>query len=140
MTSVLPNPIFNLSSSRAASSSATGRISFSLDLNMRCGMVFCSNSAIAYPTSSSLQQECCRCFKGSLQLGINKAPIDCDNFLENGAQNVTLSDCNMACAGNLKETCGAGNRLNVFTSGKAPPPPPTIPAKIGNWTSLGCHR
>ncbi|KAJ7364627.1 copper radical oxidase-like protein, partial [Mycena albidolilacea] len=63
----------------------------------------------------------------------------CDNFLENGAQNVSLSDCNMACTGNPKETCGAGNRLNVFTSGKAPPPPPSIPAKIGNWTSLGCH-
>ncbi|KAK7018349.1 WSC domain-containing protein [Favolaschia claudopus] len=63
----------------------------------------------------------------------------CDNFLENNAATAPLSDCNIACTGNAAETCGAGNRLNVFTSGKAPPPPPTVPAKIGNWTSLGCY-
>ncbi|KAJ7659257.1 copper radical oxidase [Mycena polygramma] len=64
----------------------------------------------------------------------------CDNFIENGATTAPLTDCSMACTGDNKETCGAGNRLNVFTSGKTPPPPPTIPAKIGNWTSLGCYN
>ncbi|KAF7291128.1 hypothetical protein MIND_01256000 [Mycena indigotica] len=63
----------------------------------------------------------------------------CDNFVVNGGATTPLTDCNMACTGNPSESCGAGNRLNVFTSGKAPPPPPTIPAKIGNWTSLGCY-
>ncbi|CAK5270562.1 unnamed protein product [Mycena citricolor] len=62
----------------------------------------------------------------------------CDNHFENGGTNTTLSDCNMACTGNATETCGAGNRLNVFTNGKTPPPPPSIPAQVGNWTSLGC--
>ncbi|KAJ6479618.1 copper radical oxidase [Mycena sanguinolenta] len=64
----------------------------------------------------------------------------CDNYIENGGQPAPLTDCNFACSGNAAETCGAGNRLNVFTSGKAPPPLPTIPAKIGNWTSLGCYN
>ncbi|KAF7327563.1 hypothetical protein MKEN_00335300 [Mycena kentingensis (nom. inval.)] len=63
----------------------------------------------------------------------------CDNFLQTGAANVSLSDCSMACSGNETETCGAGNRLNVFWSGAAPPPQPTIPDAIGNWTSLGCY-
>ncbi|KAJ6556620.1 copper radical oxidase, partial [Mycena vulgaris] len=63
----------------------------------------------------------------------------CDNFIENGATTTVLSDCNMACTGNSAETCGAGNRLNVFTSGKPAPPPPSIPATIGNWASLGCY-
>ncbi|KAJ7758795.1 copper radical oxidase [Mycena maculata] len=62
----------------------------------------------------------------------------CDNYIENGGTTAPLSDCNMACTGNPAETCGAGNRLNVFNSGQAPPPPPTIPAQIGDWTSLGC--
>ncbi|KAJ7202648.1 glyoxal oxidase N-terminus-domain-containing protein [Mycena pura] len=63
----------------------------------------------------------------------------CDNFLENGAVTAPLTDCNMACKGNAAETCGAGNRLNVFTSGKTPPPKPSIPAAIGNWKTLGCY-
>jgi hypothetical protein len=38
----------------------------------------------------------------------------CDNEIENGATNATLSDCNMACAGNANETCGAGKALISF--------------------------
>ncbi|KAJ7262498.1 hypothetical protein C8J57DRAFT_1436432 [Mycena rebaudengoi] len=63
----------------------------------------------------------------------------CDNFLEHG-EVVPLLDCSIACAGNIAETCGAANRLNVFTSDKAPPQPPSIPAHIGNWESLGCYN
>lgn len=57
----------------------------------------------------------------------------CDDFFENGATTAPLSDGNMACKGNTKETCGAWNQLNLFTSRKAPLPPPTIPAKIGSY-------
>ncbi|KAJ7211023.1 hypothetical protein C8J57DRAFT_1606424 [Mycena rebaudengoi] len=70
--------------------------------------------------------------------------VYCDNFLQNGAVTAPLSDCNMACKGNAAETCGAGNRLNVFTSGKTPPPPPKILDKIPTtnlpkpWSYVGC--
>jgi hypothetical protein len=46
----------------------------------------------------------------------------------------------MACKGNSNETCGAGNRLNVFWSGVSPPPAPATLPSTGNWTSLGCYK
>ncbi|KAJ7280578.1 hypothetical protein C8J57DRAFT_1711667 [Mycena rebaudengoi] len=63
----------------------------------------------------------------------------CDDFIGKSAVNVSLADCNMPCTGNSAESCGSGNRLNVFWSGVEPPPPPTIPAAIGQWQSLGCY-
>ncbi len=65
---------------------------------------------------------------------------DCDNTISPTGKNATASDCNMPCEGNKNEICGASNRLSLFWDGKLPPPPPVIPQKIGNWTSLGCYR
>ncbi|KAF9484627.1 copper radical oxidase [Pholiota conissans] len=63
----------------------------------------------------------------------------CGNNLTPGYANATLTDCNMGCAGNAEEACGAGNRLDLFWSGVTPPPPPSIVPKVGNWVSLGCY-
>ncbi|KAJ7659245.1 copper radical oxidase [Mycena polygramma] len=63
----------------------------------------------------------------------------CDNFIENSATNVSLTDCNARCTGNPDEICGGGGRLNIFWSGAQPPAPPTIPQAIGQWESLGCY-
>ncbi|KIK65233.1 hypothetical protein GYMLUDRAFT_39597 [Collybiopsis luxurians FD-317 M1] len=63
----------------------------------------------------------------------------CDNHIQNNATVAPLTDCNQPCAGNAQEVCGAANRLNVFNSGKTPPPPPATVPKVGNWTSLGCY-
>ncbi|KAF7290351.1 hypothetical protein HMN09_01293100 [Mycena chlorophos] len=69
----------------------------------------------------------------------SKSAVNCDNYVQNDGANTTESLCNMPCTGNADELCGAGNLLDVYNNtGKAPPPPPTIPATIGNWTSLGC--
>ncbi|KAF5353807.1 hypothetical protein D9758_010585 [Tetrapyrgos nigripes] len=62
----------------------------------------------------------------------------CGNALQNGGTNTTASQCNVACTGNRNELCGAGGRLNIFSSGKMPPPPPQTIARVGNWVSLGC--
>lgn len=42
--------------------------------------------------------------------------IDCDNAIQNAASIAPegLSGCNMLCAGNSSEYCGAGNRLDVY--------------------------
>ncbi|KAJ3775846.1 hypothetical protein FB446DRAFT_723514 [Lentinula raphanica] len=63
----------------------------------------------------------------------------CDNRIQNNATTAAASDCNTPCAGNGQEVCGAANRLNVFNSGKTPPPPPITVPSVGNWTSLGCY-
>ncbi|KAJ8517873.1 hypothetical protein ONZ45_g4980 [Pleurotus djamor] len=62
----------------------------------------------------------------------------CANFIGNGGTNTTFSDCNTPCSGNAKEACGAGGRLNLFWSGKQPPPPPQIVPQVGNWSAIGC--
>ncbi|KAF8346390.1 glyoxal oxidase N-terminus-domain-containing protein [Amanita rubescens] len=58
--------------------------------------------------------------------------IDCGNGIANGGFNATLTDCNMACTWQCRGTL-------FFWSGVNPPPPPTIIAQIGTWTSLGCY-
>ncbi|KAF8882972.1 copper radical oxidase [Infundibulicybe gibba] len=65
--------------------------------------------------------------------------FDCDNFIQKGGVAATSTDCNTPCTGNTLEPCGAGGRLNVFTSGKPPPAPPSLVSKVGNWTALGCY-
>ncbi|KAF4622575.1 hypothetical protein D9613_009394 [Agrocybe pediades] len=62
----------------------------------------------------------------------------CGNTLAPGGTNTTITDCNMACAGNANEPCGAGNRLNLFWNGKTPPPSPQTVPSVGKWVSLGC--
>ncbi|KAF8908562.1 copper radical oxidase with WSC domains [Gymnopilus junonius] len=47
----------------------------------------------------------------------------CSNVIGPGGTNATSTDCNVACAGNANEPCGAGNRLDVFWNGKTPPAP-----------------
>ncbi|KAF8263422.1 copper radical oxidase [Lactarius quietus] len=63
----------------------------------------------------------------------------CGNIITGGSASVASSDCNFACKGNPSETCGAGNRLNMYWSGKNPPPPPEIVPSVGPWKSLGCY-
>ena len=65
--------------------------------------------------------------------------LDCDNFIENGGTNATLTDCDMACTGDAAEACGGPNRLNLFFSGGSPPPQPIVVPSVGLWESLGCY-
>ncbi|KDR73046.1 hypothetical protein GALMADRAFT_142739 [Galerina marginata CBS 339.88] len=62
----------------------------------------------------------------------------CGNVVTAGGTNATATDCNMACAGNATEPCGAGNRLDLFWNGKTPPPAPKTVPSVGKWVSLGC--
>ncbi|KAK4214780.1 WSC domain-containing protein [Rhypophila decipiens] len=48
----------------------------------------------------------------------------CGNELRQGAEVVAKEDCDMLCAGNGLQLCGAGNRVMVYAR-QAPPPQPT---------------
>ncbi|KAG5643834.1 hypothetical protein DXG03_009565 [Asterophora parasitica] len=62
----------------------------------------------------------------------------CDNDLHAGTA-AAAADCNMPCSGDPSELCGAGGRINLYWSGKAPPAPPATVPEIGKWKSLGCY-
>ncbi|KAH7906672.1 copper radical oxidase-like protein [Hygrophoropsis aurantiaca] len=102
-------------------------------------------SAALYADTANMTIESCInfCSTGSnayIYAGVEYAQeCYCGNFIANGATNVTISDCNMACTGKASELCGAGNRLDIFWSGAAPPAAPIIVPSVGNWTSLGCY-
>ncbi|KAJ7785161.1 galactose oxidase [Mycena maculata] len=50
----------------------------------------------------------------------------CGTAIGNGGAPEALSNCNMACAGNISEFCGGPNALTVYTyTGTDLPPPPT---------------
>jgi hypothetical protein len=79
----------------------------------------------------------------------------CDNFIYNGGAKATnQADCNTPCPGNSAQSCGAGNRLTIYSKGTpqtgtgaggggggtAPPGGPTI-QKTGlpaGWAYSGC--
>ncbi|KAF2467278.1 putative glyoxal oxidase precursor [Lindgomyces ingoldianus] len=53
----------------------------------------------------------------------------CSNAISNDGAPAPIGDCDMVCNGNSSEFCGAGNRLNVYTTRQAP----------DGWSSLGCY-
>ncbi|KAI0033597.1 hypothetical protein K488DRAFT_84794 [Vararia minispora EC-137] len=64
----------------------------------------------------------------------------CGNIVSNGGTNASTSSCNSPCTGNASEVCGAGGFLNLYWSGKQPPPPPVTAPSVGLWESLGCFN
>ena len=61
----------------------------------------------------------------------------CDNDLYNGASKTAESNCNMPCAGNSTEMCGAGNILSIYNTGNLTifqPPASQNSSLPGNWT------
>ncbi len=88
----------------------------------------------------------------------NPTTIDCDNTLRNGGGPAPDGNagCNMACAGNSAETCGGGNRLDLYSYGSgvvtsttvAPTSRTTTTTSTGptttaggakKWNFLGCY-
>lgn len=62
------------------------------------------------------------CLKTCAQAGYTIAGVEygtecyCDNFIHTRTT-APESDCNMPCAGNAGEKCGAGNRLSLYSNG-----------------------
>ncbi|RAL65885.1 hypothetical protein DID88_005548 [Monilinia fructigena] len=66
----------------------------------------------------------------------------CGNYIENGgALAPSPADCDMPCSGNGNETCGAGNRLSIYSFGTVRIAPPASVQKRdlpGDWNYHGC--
>lgn len=71
---------------------------------------------------------------------------DCGNELSQLAQNATQTDCDVPCAGDSTEMCGAVDpspRLSLYCNLSATPPPPPSISQIdstGTWNYLGCYK
>ncbi|KAK3994786.1 putative fungistatic metabolite [Cladorrhinum sp. PSN332] len=74
----------------------------------------------------------------------------CGNTVHSSSSEAPLTDCNMVCAGDASEYCGAGNRLNVYsttatrsTTSASPTPTPTgtlgRKATVGPYEYVGCQ-
>ncbi|KAK3679133.1 hypothetical protein LTR78_000693 [Recurvomyces mirabilis] len=65
----------------------------------------------------------------------------CDNFIRYNASRVTDSQCNMGCAGNSGEMCGAGSILSVYSVGNLTDYTDATILKTnlpGSWQYAGC--
>ncbi|KAH9059872.1 WSC domain-containing protein [Lactarius vividus] len=81
--------------------------------------------------------------KGLIYAGLeNGTDCHCGNVLSAIAINATESDCDIPCAGDPTEMCGAPLRLNLYWSGAPLPPPPTLvpTSSTGPWNYLGCYN
>lgn len=59
----------------------------------------------------------------------------------NQASTAPETDCNTACGGNAKETCGGGNRMSIYsnqTTLKITPVPKVQTTGLGFWNYTGC--
>ena len=66
----------------------------------------------------------------------------CGNAVTNGGVLANAdTECSVACAGNNKEKCGAGNRLSIYARGQLDvrgPAGPQTTGLPGSWTYKGC--
>ncbi|KAG9312684.1 WSC-domain protein [Chiua virens] len=103
-------------------------------------------SSASYANATGMTVESCIsfCSTGSnayIYAGVEYADeCYCGNSFTAGATNVSSTDCDMTCAGDSTEYCGASDRLNVYWSGANPPPPPITVPSVGSWVSLGCYN
>lgn len=90
-----------------------------------------------------------RCIGNCTANGFGVAGIEysyqcfCGNYLSNGAAKTMQSQCNMACAGNAGEFCGAGDRLSVYSNSTANLTVYAVPSVQttelpSNWEYVGC--
>jgi hypothetical protein len=65
----------------------------------------------------------------------------CDDFVRNGAALTADTDCNMNCAGNANEKCGAGDRMSIYSDAPLQvfQPPATQTTNLnGSWEYQYC--
>lgn len=65
----------------------------------------------------------------------------CDNYIRNSPSRVDDSQCNMACAGNSGEMCGAGSIVSLYSNGTLTNySEPTVQTTglPGSWQYAGC--
>jgi hypothetical protein len=88
------------------------------------------------------------CVNTCIGLGYTVAGIEfgvqcfCDNAISNGGALATnQADCSTPCPGNAAEMCGAGNRLDVFSTGTLQTIgiPVEQTGGIQGWTYKGCR-
>jgi hypothetical protein len=88
------------------------------------------------------------CVKACIAAGYSVAGLEystqcnCGNAIQQGGVLANAdTECNMPCGGNAKETCGAGNRLSVYSNAPItliPVPTPQKTGLPGSWQYVGC--
>ncbi|OQU99179.1 WSC domain-containing protein [Cladophialophora immunda] len=100
---------------------------------------------IQQPDNSELTVQ--SCVSNCRGLGYGIAGVEygvqcfCDDFTRYNASLASESDCNMVCAGDISENCGAGNRINIYSNATLQiyqPPAAQTSGLPGNWTYQGC--
>ncbi|KAF2021810.1 copper radical oxidase [Aaosphaeria arxii CBS 175.79] len=97
------------------------------------------------PDNNKLTIESCIATCSKLGYGVAgmqyAAQCFCDDFLRNAATKTSEADCNMGCAGDASEKCGAGNRMSVYSNDSLtvyPVPSVQKTNLTGSWSYVGC--
>lgn len=99
--------------------------------------------ALAGPSTASadMTNEKCATFCDSFKYFGTEYSSECycGNFVASSSEVAPLEECNMPCAGDNSEFCGAGNRLELYMDPNATGGAPEQPAAAGDFVWLGCQ-
>ncbi|KAH8887407.1 heme peroxidase [Thozetella sp. PMI_491] len=99
-------------------------------------------SSKSYASGTDMTLESCATFcSGYKYFGVEYAQeCYCGNSLASSSTNASLADCSMPCTGNPFEYCGAGNRLELYSTDITVPAGPSQPATVsGGWKFVSCY-
>jgi hypothetical protein len=115
----------------------TGTNTASDSMTVESCISFCISDNFQY-AGAEYARECCEFAMSKTVLGTADLHLDCSNTIAAAADAVPSAECNMECAGNSTETCGAGNRLSLYWSGVTVSPPSNAPT-VGNYSYESCR-
>lgn len=92
-------------------------------------------SGSAYFDDSMTIEKCANACTGFKHFGVEYGrECYCGNNINDGSVEAPLADCSFACPGDSSESCGAGNRLNLYTRTTDP----AVPSRTV-YSSRGCY-
>ena len=63
----------------------------------------------------------------------------CGSYLDDTSRSANLTQCNMVCAGDQYEYCGASGVLELYQNPNITSGPPEQPVAVGNYVLVGCQ-
>ena len=124
------------SDSRGARTLNAASYTSSDSMTVQSCLAFCAGKGFRL-AGVEWNSECCTFSSTSISF-VAYCRAVCDQAVQSPGAPTALSECNYPCSGDASQTCGAGNRINLYAHGESPAP--AVPQSISmHWEYEGCY-